>query len=220
MWQFEKSFYLQKPGVCVGGGVMNSISHTPALGFVNRSWVTQSCSASPMVTKIGLIVVKDPNGVLTVDVFVNNQQYKIDISVNHLICLSLSSKVKERKFLMYRALIAYIRKVYTTDNLSQIETQSWRICQLCQHCRFRSICENLGWLNRVVQECFLFTSNYIAHHWAFFSRFKEKSVSGIKVWLEKGTKKGLIMSVNIGIVFSSRRVMDPRNKEWCNHFWN
>ena len=124
---------------------MNLISHTPALGFVNRSWVFQSCSASPMVTKIGLIVVKDPNGVLTVDVFVNNQQYKIDISVNHLICLSLSSKVKERKFLMYRALIAYIRKVYTTDNLSQIETQSWKTCQMCQNCHCCVIFENLKW---------------------------------------------------------------------------
>ena len=36
--------------------------------------------------------------------------------------------------------------IYTTDYLSQIETQSWQICQICQYCQCFVICENIDWI--------------------------------------------------------------------------
>ena len=54
---------------------------------------------------------------------------------------------EERNALIYWLIISHV--LYTTDDLSQIETQNWQICQIGQYCQCCVICENLKWTSNI-----------------------------------------------------------------------
>ena len=81
--------------------------------------------------------------ILSFDLFVDHQQHKIELTVNHLFGETTLVKIfEERNFLIYWLIITYIRKVMMSHAqlvvYPKLKTQSWQLdlCQMLQYSCF------------------------------------------------------------------------------------